>query len=294
MTNKTAIEKGYLEDKVIILKPSPRVGKMGITDPKHIAYFQHDQATTFFSLPRNNRGDLVNIFKDDEEKKFFEEVLGLDLNLTKKGNFFESFRVKVTMDSKVLFRGESFRMIDPMDNLRIRILKENKVVAESWEKRKDRMEYRWALIDESKINEEAEVKYDSQKEFWKLMGRHEETPKLRSLLRVYFNTISSTKIISADMSMSVLQKEVNIIFDDEKARKNLLKVAGDNLFKMKEMVIQALEVKAVNKEGAGTYLFAGEEKTFTFNEMAQHLFDLKKTDGDLYFKVKEQIDKKNK
>ena len=291
MTNEQAIEKGYLSDKVILLKPSPRGSKMGITDPKHIAYFQHDQATTFFSLPRNNRGDLVNIFKDEDEKKFFEDILGIDLNFTKKGNFFESFRVKVTMDSKVLFKGEAFKLLDPMDNLRERVLRANKVVSPTWEERLQRVEYRWALIDESKINAEAEVKYDSQKEFWKLMGRHEETPKLRSLLRVYFNTISSTKVIDSSMSMQELQKEVNFIFDDEPARLKLLKIAKDNLFPMKEMIILALEVKAIYKEGAGTYVFAGEERTFTFSEMAQHLFDLKKTDGDLYFKVKEQIDK---
>jgi hypothetical protein len=291
MTKKEAIAKGYLEEKTIALKPSPRGATMGITNPAHIAYFQIEQGTTFFSLPRNERGDIVNPFKDEDERLYFEKELGLELNSSKPGNYFETFMVKIIKDSALMKSGESFKLDDPLDNLRWRILKNCPQVAPDWGSRKKRAEYRWALIDESQMSEEAEVEYDSQKEFWMMMGRHDDTPKMRSLLKIYFNETNSDKKITSDMSKKILSAEINTIFENITSRKMLLKITSDVLFPIKEMVIRGLECKAIVREGKDDYLFAGEEKTHTFKEITEALYESKDNDTEVYFKIKDQIEK---
>jgi len=294
MTTEEAIKKEFLEKKKIIIMPSPRGGKM-ITDPRHIAYFKMDGATTSFCLPRNERGDLVNIFKSDEEKEFFEQQLGLDLNVRKPGNHFEKMQVTVTKDAGLMHKGESYNMSDPMDNLRARILMVQPTVAPSWKERLSRVEYQWAIIDESQLNNEAEVEYNSQQEFWMYLGKiGDDVPKMRQTLMVYFNTISSTKKIQIDISKVALRKEYNEIHADKGQRENFLSIVSAPTFKNKLIVLQALECGAIKKEGNNAYIFTGFDETFTFNDIAERVGSLKESQDNLYFKLIDQIEKGNK
>lgn len=286
-----AFKKGYLENKKIILKPSPRGGKM-ISDPRHIAYFKIDGATTAFCLPRNNRGDLVKVFKNDEERKFFENELGLELNESKPGNHFEKMTVVVTKDATLMHSGEIFDMSKPMDNLRVRILSKDRSIADSWEERLNRPEYQWALIDESKINKEAEKEFDSNQEFWMYIGKiKDDTPKLRTTLSVYFATIGSSKKILIDTSKEAMMKEVNNISVNNSERENFVTIINDTLFSSKVLVLQSLTSGAISKEGNDVYCFTGDSATHTFNEMATKLKQLKDDQDDLYFKIISQLEK---
>jgi len=294
MEIKEALKLGYLEDKVICLKPSPRGGKM-VNDPKHIAYFMMDGATTSFCLPRNNRGDLVSVFKDTDERKFFEGILGLDLNESKPGNYFEKMSVSVVKDPALMYVGYKFKMNDPMDNLRYRIVAKNPTVAPSWEQRLDRVEYRWGLVDESKMNEEAEKTFDSQQELWMYLGKiGDDVPKLRKVLMVYYSSIGSSQKIPIDVKKQTLMQDFNTIAATKEGREKFMSIVNGNLFKSKLFVLQAMEVGAIKKDGVDTYMFTGDEMTFTFNGIAEKINDLQQIDDDLYFKIKDQIDKSNK
>jgi len=293
VTIDDAIKIGYLEEKSVVLKPSPRGGKM-VNDPKHIAYFQMDGSTTGFCLPRNSRGDLVSVFKDSKERMFFEAILGLDLNESKPGNYFEKLVVSVVKDPALMYIGYRFNMADPMDNLRYRVVEKSPSVAPSWDKRLDRVEYRWALVDESKINEEAEKLFDSQQELWMYIGKiGDDTPKLRKILMVYYSTIGSSQKIPIDVKKQTLMQDINTISGDKDKRENFLNIVNDGLFQSKLFALQALEVGAIKKDGVNTYMFSGDEITYTFNEMAAKINDLKEIDDDLYYKIQDQIKKGN-
>lgn len=296
ISRKEALEKGYLEDKKIVVKPSPRVGQMGITDRKHIAYFQHDQCSTMFSLPRTERGDLVDVFESDEEREFFEKELGSDLNVRKKGNLFETEMVKITMDRKLLDKGETFDLSDPMDNIRLRIIKANSdKVAPSWEDRKKKNGYRWALVDLSKINDEAAAEFDNKIEFGMLMGKHASTTSdLRDLLRIYFGTIRSNKEVKNEENKNVLMREINTISEDKTSRNSMIKIIEDNLFQTKKLMLKAFDYGIVKRENVDTYVFAGDEKTYTFNEMAKTIYDWKNSDATEYFELVAKIEEANK
>lgn len=291
ITRDEAIKKNYLEEKKVLLKPSPRkANKMGITDPNHIAYFQIDQGSTFFCLPRTERGDLVNIFKDDNEREFFEKELGLDLNTSKPGNFFEKFNIQIIKDSKLMREGEEFDLSDPMDNLRVRILKSNPVVAPSWEDRKKKTDYKWAIIDQSKINEEEEIEYGSQADFWMLMGRYSSTPDMRTALKVFYSSMNIKKTVPSDSTQPMLKRELNSIANDSNLRNSFLNIVGDEMFVIKKMIINAMEAGAIKKEGNDEYLFTGSDETYTFNDIANKLYQLKNDDDNIYFRIKAQIE----
>ena len=108
--------KNYLEEKEIILMPSPREGGM-IEKKGHIAWFMMEGATVSFCLPRTQRGDLVDIFESKEEREFFEKEIGVDLNTKKDKSFFEDFYVTVTKDPSLMHKGFKFNLNDPIDNL---------------------------------------------------------------------------------------------------------------------------------------------------------------------------------
>ena len=50
MTREEAIRKGYLENRIVFLKPSPRKGKI-VKDPEHVGYFMYEGAGVHFVLP---------------------------------------------------------------------------------------------------------------------------------------------------------------------------------------------------------------------------------------------------
>ena len=293
ITKKEAIEKGWLSDKKIILKPLPRGGKMGTENPAHIAHFMMDGCTRSFCLPRNQRGDLINIFESDEERDFFAKTLGIkNLNISENGNFFEKFFVHVTKDDSLLSLGESFDMSDPMDNLRIRIVKLDRQVAPSWEARNDRpAEYRWVIIDESEKLKNAEKEYDSLMEFWKYMGKNDETPKKRQILSVYLNSINSSKKVAKDSSKQLLDLEFSGISKNKSDRELFLDIVTNDKFHAKLIVLDALECGAIIKDGLDTYSFKDSDVTYTFNEIANVVSDWKESQDDKYYILKDKIDK---
>lgn len=291
-TTEEAIKAGYLENKKIILKPSPRSGKM-VTKPGHIAYFQIEGGSTSFCLPRNRRGDLAKVFKNDNEREFFENNLGLELNTAKNGNFFETFFVRVIKDENLMINGEEFDMSDPMDNLRVRILKLDPTVAPSWENRKDRVEYRWALIDKESIEKAEAVEFDSQEEFWEFMIKIKgDNEKTRKVLNIYFSTIGVTTKVPNNADKSVISGYINEIAKDAHKRSRFLEIATNDLFAHKVFILEAMEVNAVKKEGKNSYIFTGEDRTYTFEEMSQTIEKMHDEQDDLYMKIQAQINGK--
>lgn len=299
ISREEAIKKGYLENKKIVLKPSPRGGNMGIDKPTHAAFFQIDNGATFFSLPRTVRGDLVNPFKSEteEERKFFEEVLGLELNTSKPGNWFESpdSYVKITKDTALMYKGEPFDMSDPINNLRVRILRANQTIAPNKAERLNRVEYRWYLEDESDLNKEDAVEYDSIMKMGMYLGKiNNDLTKMKNALKIYFSSIGSSKTIKSDDSEQIIKSEFKRISNDKDEREKFLRITEDPLFDNKLFVLKGIEAGAIKKDGNNVYLFVGEETTYTFNEIAKKTFQMSEDDDELYLKVLAQIEGYNK
>jgi len=145
------------------------------------------------------------------------------------------------------------------------------------------------------MNEEAEKTFDSQQELWMYLGKiGDDVPKLRKVLMVYYSSIGSSQKIPIDVKKQTLMQDFNTIAATKEGREKFMSIVNGNLFKSKLFVLQAMEVGAIKKDGVDTYMFTGDEMTYTFNGIAEKINDLQQIDDDLYFKIKDQIDKSNK
>ena len=211
-TREEALVKGYLENKVVFLRPSPRSGKM-IKDPAHVGWFMHEGATMKFVLPKNKRGEIINVFKSKEEQEYFESELGVDLNpLKKKDNFWHTFSVTFQKSPITMYEGAKFNLADSTDNLRARVLERCGNVAPNWDKRFALPAYKFALVAEDYEESKASEKALRQQEIWKFFGSiANNTTKMREFVGVYLANNKKIKSVPSDTTKEWLMKELSDI-----------------------------------------------------------------------------------
>jgi len=293
VSRETALEKGYLEKKVIFLKPSPRGGKM-IKAPNHIGYFMYEGAKIRFVIPMNKRGEILNVFKSREEQDYFENELGVDLSPhRKKDNFWHTFSIGFSKDPISMHEGMKFDLSDPTDNLRVRILQNCIDVAPTWEQRFASPAYKFALVYEDYEENRASAEATKNQEMWKFFGSvSNNTTKMREFLGVYLADNKKIKTVPADSSKEWLMGELsNLIKEDPDG---YLEIVNDPTYEMKAFILNATQVGAVEKAGVNKYVLPGETTSWTHGEFVDYLGQLKENSDDLYLKIKAQINMKNK
>lgn len=292
ITLEEAFKKGFLEEKIIKLKPIPRGGRM-IKSPEHIAYFQTEGAANWFQLPEDGKkGGLVNPFTSEEEKKFFEDYLDVNLSVhRKKDNFWHTFFVKVKKDYNLMHSGYEFDLSDPWDNLRYRVTKLQSFVAPSWDKRFSRGDYRFALVDEDFEEAQEVAKTDrTTTAFMKYGEMRNSVPKMKETLGVYFLEKHEMKQVPEDADKEWLQKELYKIVQDETDL--FLQILSDDKAKIKHLIVNGMSVGAIVKEARNKYLLPGENVSYTYEELVEYLAGAEKLKEDVYLKIVAQIKKK--
>ena len=279
-----AYQEGYLQKKSVFLKPVIRGGKM-ITSPTHVAYFQYDGASNWFQLPTSAKGALANPFRNDEERRYFEQELDLDLNVHKKtDNFWHTFFVKVKKDYNLMHDGYKFDLSDPMDNLRHRVTKLQEMVAPDWDSRYNRGEYRFALVDEG-YEEEKEMDQtskltDAYMYFGEIRG---SITKMSDVLGIYFMEKKELKFVPTDADKEFLQKELSRIVADE--TELFIKIIRDPKTKVKHLILNAIKAGAITKETRNKYTIVGEGVSYTFDELVTYLTDAEEIKSDVFLKL---------
>jgi hypothetical protein len=293
LSREDAIEKGYLEEKVVYLKPSPRQGKM-IKDPAHVGYFMHEGASHNFVLPKTSRGELVDVFSSGEERQFFETELGVDLNPNKKGsNFWNSFRVVFQKNPITMYEGVKFDLSNPLDNLRVRVLKHCMDVAPNWEERFKYPTYKFALVAEDYEENKATEEAARNQEIWKFFGSiSNNASKMRDFIGVYLATKKKTSTVAADTPKETLLASLSRIVEDDPD--GYLEIVHDKHFTMKAFIVEATRVGAIEKSGVNKYIIPGETTAWQLNELVEYLEELKENSDDVYLKIKAQIGMKSK
>lgn len=287
------IKEGYLEDKIVYLKPSPRSGKM-IKSPSHVGYFMYEGATINFVLPVNSRGSLVDPFKSREEREFFEKELGVDLNIHKKtDNFWNTFRVKFLKNPISMYDGEKFNLADPMDNLRVRVLRLSPDVAPSWEERFKSPVYRFALVEDDYEENKAAVEAQKLQEIWKYFGSVSNNwTKMYEFVSVYLATKKAVATVPSDATKEWLIKEMTHIIEND--QDGYLKIVKDKDFEIKAFILNAVSVGAIEKTGVNKYVIPGESTSWSLNDFVAYMTQLKEDSDDVYLKIKAQLNLKKK
>lgn len=288
MTREEALEKGYLEDKIVYLKPSPRQGKM-IKSPTHVGYFMYEGASVQWVLPQDSRGQLVNVFKTKEEQRYFEEELDIDLNPYKKeGNFWHTFTVDFSKNPVTLHEGKKFDLKDPMDNLRVRVLKAVPEVAPNWEDRRKLPSYKFALVEGDYEEQQSLSAAKKQEEAWVYFGSiNNNKTKMEDFLSVYYDQKRSTKNVPSDVTKEWLMSQLSTLIRDD--IDTVLAIKSDGDFEIKAFITKAVKVGAIEKAGVNKYKIVSDNTTWSYIELVDFLKADKEDSGDLYLKIKAQI-----
>lgn len=293
VTKEEAFKEKYLENRIVILKPIPRGGKI-IKDSTHTGYFMWEGASIYLSLPLSSRGDLVNIFKTDEERRYFEHVLDIDLSVHKsRNNYWRKFTVRIIKDGMLMTFGKKFDLSDPMDNLRWRVLKTQEIIAESWEKRYTKGHYKFVLVDENHEEDQAEVSLNEMEQVFTFFGGIKNSPKkMREFLRAYLLEVRSSKIVPDDAEKSWLTKEIKDVIDND--RSTFLRLSKDTNLELKQFIGNAVRIGAISKEGINKFIIPGiDNLTFSHTELISFVKKAKEETDDIYIKIDTQI-KNNK
>lgn len=290
LTREEAIKKGYLEKREVILKPSPRKGRM-VTDPNHIAYFMYEGASVNFVLPfEENRKVLVNVFKSTEEREYFEKELSVELNPhnDKAKLFWAKFRVQFIKDAASMYSGIKFDLSDPLDNLRYRVLSLSPEVAPNWEARFDKPSYRFVLVDSDYEEVQASSDLHKLEEMFIFYGGIKNSQKkMTEFLEVYLATKKKLKVIPTDADKGFLDKEIRTIMEEDKD--GFIDIAKDSDYDIKAFIIEATKVGAIEKQGVNKYVIPGENTSWGLQEMVRYIKKLKEDTDDTYLKINAQI-----
>ena len=291
-TREFGVEKGYLENRRVVLKPIPRGGTM-ISDPSHTGYFMWEGASKQFCLAADrNTNELKSPFKNEEEMKYFSGILDQDLNVyKKKDNFWHNFYVKVTKDHKLMNQGITYDLSNPMDNLRYRILKQQTEVANSWEERFSRTTYKFAFVNEDHEEEVNTQKMDRQADIWIFWGSIKSSlKKMREFLGTYFMEKKILKNVPPDATKEFLTAEISKII--EKDPDTVHKIITDTDRDLKYWVFKAIQIGAIIRKGIATYEISGEGTDHSYSELLNHIKFLKENTDPIYQKIEAQINSK--
>ena len=289
MNREEAIRKGFLIKKKVFLKPVARQGKM-VNDPAHSAFFMYDGAFIGFVLPsERNRPVLANPFTSTEEKEYFEKELDVDLNPYKKqDNFWKTFKVKFQKSPASMHNGVELDLADPIDNLRWKVLKLCPDVAPSWEERETRPSYRFALVDEDYEGTKAGSELDLIEEMFTFYGTMKKSPvQMRNFLEIYFMETKKAKEVPEEADALFMQKEIKVVMETDK--EGFLKVARDEDYPLKLLILKAIKRGAIEKKGINRYDIVGDTANWTLVELVNYLKNLKETTDDVYLKLEAQV-----
>lgn len=287
------IEKGILEDKKVRLVAVTRAGKM-IDDPKHVGYFKYDGTATSFVLPMSRSRRTLYPLLDADEQEFFEKILGIDLNLYAKiDNFWHTFYVRVDKDQTFMERGLTYDLRDPMDNLKVRLLKVQPQIAPSWDERTSSGEYVYALVDEEIENVEKLNRAALREKAYKFLSKKSgSADTMYEFLFIYALQNPKSKIPNKDASRDDLyvQMEETITNDI----KGFLEIVDDPDYKIKSLIFEGIKAGAIEKKAVGKDYYTNEGK-FLGNNLTQAVQNLISAEyQDDYNRIKAIIGAKGK
>lgn len=246
---EVSLKNKYLKNTKVILKPTPRSGGI-IKDKDHKMFFMMEEAISEWKLPLSRKnGQLVNPFESKEEQEFFEKEIGTDLSIYKKeNNFWWDFKVQVVKTPKLLDEGMVFDLSDPIQALKVKVLRLQSDIAPSWELRKKRPQYRWVLVDNNQTIIESSSKADIIAEAYANYNKIKNSEsKMREMLEVYGATKGLTSIVPKDVKKEFLKTELfNII---QKNPEGYVEIINDKYFDMKLLVNAGVRCGAIERFG---------------------------------------------
>lgn len=131
--------------KVTLLPIVRRKSFMGRKD--HDGLFMYTNANKSWSIFRDQYGNYIDPL-NETERLYLEKMIGEDLNVNHKDNYWHSFSFKITKDTYEMSRLKRvFDLSNPRDFLAYKLLLTVPDVANSLKEKDDTPEYEWMLVE---------------------------------------------------------------------------------------------------------------------------------------------------
>lgn len=237
-----------LRNEQVIVRHLPREGGT-ITNPKHLLYGgMAEGASRTFVVPRLRSGTFVNVLTN-QEKKYLEEVMGLDPNtlssLRKNNNYWETAQVRLLKQDNVL------DLSSPEDYIRYKILLANKdLIAPSLQALQDdpKATYQFVIIAEGEENKKAKDNMSNVMKCYKEYGKVEDDAYT---LRVIIESIDG-RPTSPTSNLEFLQTKINDLIQADS--KLFLRVITDPYLSTKVLIKKAVERGVISNRDNHFYL----------------------------------------
>lgn len=208
-----------LINKTVKLVPIQKAANDSIKDPSEATFLT--RTTRTLVVPTNEKGYLTQPLTD-EERKYFENILKIDLNHLEpdpKKNFWASDKAKIKFrktTSKLESATVTLNLNKPYDYILYKIALCSPRVANSWNERFDRGEYLFVIEDEiDKFAEE--MSYTDKEDFVQetLLNKKHHKKYLYDLLRLY-GTDKIYRTITIDTDTAVIYNELKKLIRNKK------------------------------------------------------------------------------
>jgi len=293
ISTEQAVKQGFLEDKVVYLKPVPRGGEM-IKDPTHIAFFKMEGASDTYPLKMDDvTKRIINPFRNAKEMEYFSEVMGEDLNPYKKKNeFWMGFSVKITKSPELMQIGKRFDLSEPREMLEYLVLRTwKKEIGTDWEKRMNG--FRYCFVDSDYEEQKAVSEMDFTLKVGEIYGMLQSKPsEMKDFINIYYQTKHKNKIVPEDAEMNFLKKELKTIIDDDK--QGFVKIYDDAQYATKVLIAKAIAKGAILRKGVGMYTITGLNVEYNYNELVAQMDEWGKTKTEpIYARIIATVKNKN-
>jgi len=274
-----------LKDKRVHIKLIKRTGSwlQDINEEHDGAHLWSNASIGFKGLPfissLNRHADPLT----KGERDWFESDLsGLDIgknamSVLKKDNYWTKFSIRINRN------GLSLDLNEPVDYLRYKFLLVQPQIAPTWEERFDKADYKFAIVDADVENRQRAKERDKKTRANRIFGRMDHSiEKMKDFLMVYHDNRYD---VPEDASREFVIGEIDKIIEENIDK--FLDILEDEHYDIKIFIQKCIAKGSIFKEGAGKYVVAGEEDTFSMRELIEFLTD--RANQKVYGKLKAQL-----
>lgn len=290
---EVGLEKGYLRDEKIYLKPVIKSQPMLVQQKGHKMEFMGDECTWAYQLGVDKWNNLVNPFNSEEERKFFEEIMGRSLNPRDiENNYWCSNEgtVKIKKSQELMAGRVFYDLANPEDNLRWRVLKS--CIGDFAQSKEDydiNPFRKFILVsNDHELNEDSK-KLDDEIEVYLEIGKIKNSKTDMIKFLTMFNTLKKNgKLIPDDNTKEWYDSEVvkALKTDFEICRQ----VVSNKDRDIMALISSGLVCGAIERKGVASFTLPGWGEIFPMTVFISKLREMKEYGDPLYLQLVAQTE----
>lgn len=291
------LEKGYLENRKVYIKPIIANQPLLVNQKNHQMQFMGEGCKWGYMLGINERGELLNPFNSEEERKYFEKIWGRSLNHRDfNDNYWTSSHSAVYIEkSQELMAGRKYYdLSNPEDNLKYRVLKSCKNDFAIGREDYDTNPYRkFILVDEDNDVQESSTKLKDYTDVYIEIGKiRSSKTEMIKFLTLYYAMKRTGKVVPEDNKIEWYESEVmNCV---EKDFETCKRVIDDKDRDIKTLISSGLLKGAVERVGVASFRLPGMAESYTMDNFIKVLIQMKEETDPLYMKLIAQTETSNR